>query len=176
MQEQWRVEYQICNYYVYCFLPRFGLTFLCNLATILKTTVKKVPFKLKLKFKAQFFNITAGVVLLTSQQASKNPLARSYLRVRSEVGRVEFSSGSVGTIFKAWQIHQLFALIYKEWCHYALYREYTQQLSLCNTRHQMGDRHSASRGWCKMYTTLSTLHAPTRNLTGFTWFGKLTSE
>ena len=162
-------------------MPWFGLTFWCNLATILKTKVKKTLFKLKLK--AQFFNITAGVVLLTSQQASKNPLARSYLRVRSEVGRVEFSSGSVGTIFKAWQIHQLFALIYKEWCHYALYREYTQQLSLCNTRHQMGDRHAASRGWCKMYITgvLSTswtLQPPTGKLTGFIWFRfeKVTSE
>ena len=37
---------------------------------------KKTLFKLKLK--AQFFNITAGVVLLTSQQASKNPLAHIY--------------------------------------------------------------------------------------------------
>ena len=117
MQEQWRVEYQICNAVIIMFTVScrgLVLTFLCNLATKFKTKVKKTPFKLKLKFKAQFFNITAGVVLLTSQQASKNPLARSYLRVRSEVGRVEFSSGSVGTIFKAWQIHQLFALIYKE--------------------------------------------------------------
>ena len=52
----------------------------------------------------------------------------------------------------------LLMLIYKEWCHYALYREYTQQP--CNKRDQVGDQHAGSSGRCKMYiTTCSVLSA-----------------
>ena len=39
-------------------------------------------------------NIVYALCSLCGEQVSKNPLARSYLQVRSEVGRVDFSSCS----------------------------------------------------------------------------------